>query len=241
MKNTAELFYTSAMDIVLDEIEARVLGCLIEKEMTTPEYYPLSLNALLNACNQKSNRNPVLTLEEQPVLRALESLREKGLVRAVRAGGDRVSKYFHELFSRFDLSRQESAVLCDLMLRGPQTPGELRSNAGRMAPLDSLASAEEAIRALMEHDPPLVLKLAREPGRKESRYMHLLSGEIGSSPQSAASTSSVSGASGASAAPAVEQGEHDTTVAELKEEVARIRAELEELKREFEEKFLPND
>ncbi len=216
------------MDMVLNEIEARVLGCLIEKEMTTPEYYPLSLNALVNACNQKSNRNPVLSLDEATVLKGLEGLRHKGLARESRAPGDRVSKYYQDLFSRFDLSKQETAVITELMLRGPQTAGELRLNAGRMAPLESLAETEETLRALMEHDPPLVIKLAREAGRKESRYMHLLSGEI--SPEGG---------------PSIQEGQFPPDrvaarpeatleeIAMLKEEVTGLRTELEELRREF--------
>ena len=212
------------MDMDLDEIEARVLACLVEKELTTPEYYPLSLNALVNACNQKSNRNPVLSLSEPAVLEGIEGLKEKGLARESRAAGDRVSKYYHELSFRFDLSRQEMAVACELMLRGPQTPGELRANAGRMAPFESLAEVEETLRLLMEHDPPLVVKLAKEAGRKESRYAHLFSGGhvAGSAPQGdeeqVASRTGVSG----------------DEAAKLKEDIERLRSELEELRREFE-------
>jgi uncharacterized protein len=208
------------MDILLDQIETRILGCLIEKESTTPEYYPLSLNALTNACNQKSNRNPVLLLDEMAVQKGIESLKQKGLVRETHAAGSRVTKYLHEVLSRFDLSRHDMAILCELLLRGPQTPGELRSNAGRMAPFETLQEVEETLRALMEHDPQLAVKLSREPGRKESRYMHLFSGEI--IPEKRATEES-----------AVFQ--QPDVFTELKEEVARLRTELQELKKAFEE------
>src|SRR5512137_2739269 len=120
------------MDIVLSDVEARVLGCLIEKEMTTPEYYPLSLNALTAACNQKSNRSPVVAYDETTVAEKLDGLRQKGLAAKMQAPGSRVAKYLHAMLDRFDLSRQELAVLCELMLRGPQTSGELRSRAERL-------------------------------------------------------------------------------------------------------------
>lgn len=164
------------MDIVLDDREVRILGCLMEKEMTTPEYYPLSLNALTNACNQKSNRNPVVSFDENTVAEGLDSLKQKGLARETHTAGSRVTKYLHELLSRYDLATPEMAVLCELMLRGPQTLGELRSNAGRMSAFENLSDVQETVRGLTEHVPPLAVKLSREPGRKEPRYMHLLSG-----------------------------------------------------------------
>jgi uncharacterized protein YceH (UPF0502 family) len=211
------------MDIVLDVMEVRILGCLIEKEMTTPEYYPLSLNALTNACNQKSNRSPVLSVDESAVLRGLDGLRQKGLARETQTSGSRVPKYLHELLSRFDLSRPETAVLCELMLRGPQTPGELRSNAERMAPFANLGKIEETLRDLMDHDPPLVTKLPRETGRKESRYAQLFSprdieGKTVADPH---------------ANPAVSVRTANEAVAGLEEEIARIRRELEELRQDF--------
>lgn len=208
------------MDIVLDPVEARILGCLLEKESTTPEYYPLSLNALTNACNQKSNRNPVLSIDEETVLRGLDGLKQKGLARETHSSGSRVTKYIHELLSRFDLARHETAVVCELLLRGPQTPGELRSNAGRIAAFESLGEVEETLRALVEHDPPLVMKLSREPGKKESRYMHLFSGELGFEK------------SASDLDPAARQPD---AISELKDEVARLRSELEELKKAFAE------
>ncbi len=211
------------MDIILDNIEVRILGCLIEKEITTPEYYPLSLNALTNACNQKSNRRPVMSVDEPSVSGGLEGLRQKGLARETHAAGSRVPKYLHELLSRFDLSGHETAVLCELLLRGPQTPGELRSNAERMAPFASIGEVEEALRGLMEHDPPLVMKLPRETGRKESRYDHLFSPhdvEGQAAPENPVSVTS--GGQEVSAA-----------IVRMEQAIAEIRKELEELTQAF--------
>jgi len=164
------------MDIRLDDMEARVLGCLIEKELTTPEYYPLSLNALTNACNQKSNRDPVMTLEEEEVVRALDSLRFKQLA-VVSAEGGRVPKYRHILAEKLKLLPAELAVMCELLVRGPQTVGELRTRSERMHPFPDLAAVEDVLREMMEREQPLVTRLARQPGRKEARHAHLFSGE----------------------------------------------------------------
>jgi uncharacterized protein YceH (UPF0502 family) len=163
------------MDIILDDREIRILGCLIEKELTTPEYYPLSLNSLTNACNQKSNRNPVISYDEAVVEQGLDSLQSKGLARKTLTAGSRVDKYLHTILDRFDLSKPEMAVLCELMLRGPQTAGELRSRADRMSSFENLDKVEETLRGLMDHGPALIILLPREPGRKERRYAHLLS------------------------------------------------------------------
>jgi uncharacterized protein YceH (UPF0502 family) len=214
------------MDIVLENMEVRILGCLIEKEVTTPEYYPLSLNALTNACNQKSNRRPVLSIDEPAVLKGLDGLRQKGLARETHAAGSRVPKYLHELLSRFDLSRHETAVLCELMLRGPQTPGELRSNAGRMAPFADIGAVEETLRGLMQHDPPFVKKLPREAGRKESRYAHLFSPQ-GVEGQAGPDLDAGSVTSGGPAT--------NEVIARMEEEIERIRKELEELKQAFDQ------
>jgi uncharacterized protein YceH (UPF0502 family) len=165
------------MNIILSEIETRVLGCLIEKSFTTPDYYPLTLNALTNACNQKSNRNPVMSLEETTVVRGLDDLRKNGLSEKVLKADSRVPKYQHLFMSKFDLSRSQAAVLCELMLRGPQTGGEIRSRAERMNKFQDLDEVEDILSGLMEADNPMVIKLPRQPGQKESRYMHLLSGE----------------------------------------------------------------
>jgi uncharacterized protein YceH (UPF0502 family) len=156
----------------LSEVEVRVLGALVEKESTTPEYYPLSLNALANACNQKSNRDPVMTLDEE----AVRSLSEQALVRS--AGGDsRVAKFEHRLNELYNFHRHEIAVLCVLLLRGPQTPGELRTRAERMYAFEDLEAVHSALHLLMRREPPLVKILPRQPGTKESRYMHLFSGD----------------------------------------------------------------
>ena len=163
------------METILNGKEVRVLGCLIEKELATPEYYPLTLNALTNASNQKSNREPVMSLEETEVIRALDSLRNKQLA-LVSAEGGRVPKYRHALMERLRLDPAELALLAELLLRGPQTMGELRARAERMHPFADLADVEEALRELMERTPPLATILPRQPGRKEQRYAHMFAG-----------------------------------------------------------------
>ncbi len=213
------------MDIRLDDIEARVLGCLIEKELTTPEYYPLSLNALTNACNQKSNRDPVMGLEEEEVVAALDALRFKQLA-VLSAEGGRVAKYRHILAEKLGLLPAELAVVGELLLRGPQTVGELRTRAERMHPFPDLAAIEETLGELMERGQPLVTRLARLPGRKEPRYAHLFSGE-----------------------PAMEEGDlppeparlrvmaGNERIAQLEQEVAALREEVGELRRMIGELF----
>lgn len=163
------------MDNILDDIEARVLGSLIEKELTTPEYYPLSLNSLTNACNQKSNRDPVMVLTEEEVVRALDSLRFKQFV-VLSADGGRVPKYRHLLSEKLGLMPIELAIICELLVRGPQTVGELRTRGERMHPFGDLASAEEVLMELTNREKPLVVLMARQPGRKEGRYAQLFSG-----------------------------------------------------------------
>src|SRR5277367_7030839 len=165
------------MDILLSEVEARVLGSLIEKEITTPESYPLSLNALLHACNQKSNRDPLMNLDEEAVRSALRSLGEQALARSA-SGDSRVAKYEHRLSEVFNFTRPETAILCELLLRGPQTPGELRSRAERMHPFEDLSVVHTTLQRLMRREPPLVKLLPRQPGMKEARYAHLLSGDV---------------------------------------------------------------
>ena len=163
------------MDITLNEIEVRVLGSLIEKELTTPEYYPLSLNSLTNACNQKSNREPAMALTEEDVVRALDSLRFKQLV-VLSADGGRVPKYRHLLAEKSGLMPAEQAIICELLVRGPQTVGELRTRGERMHPFGDLAAVEEVLQELMEREEPFVTLLPRQPGRKEGRYAQLFSG-----------------------------------------------------------------
>src|SRR5436190_23424347 len=162
------------MQLTLTPIEARILGALIEKEITTPEYYPLSLNALANACNQKSNRDPVLHLEENEVRRALNHLESQSLVRSVSASDSRVTKFEHRLQDAFNFYRPEIAVICELLLRGPQTPGELRTRASRMHPFEDLESVQSALQRLSKREPPLVTVLPRQVGTKEARYAHLM-------------------------------------------------------------------
>jgi hypothetical protein len=162
------------MQLTLTPIEARVLGALIEKEITTPEYYPLSLNALTNACNQKSNRDPVLHVEDSEVRKALNHLEYQSLVRSVSSTDSRVTKFAHRLQDAFNFYRPEVAILCELLLRGPQTPGELRTRASRMHAFEDLESVHSALSRLEKREPPLVTILPRQPGTKEARYAHLL-------------------------------------------------------------------
>jgi uncharacterized protein YceH (UPF0502 family) len=173
------------MNIVLTPIEARVIGCLIEKQLTTPDQYPLSLNALVNACNQKSNRDPVLELEERAVQQTVDDLSRKHFVVEKSGFGSRVPKYQHRFcnteYGTLKFDPHELAILCELLLRGPQTPGELRSRAARMAPFTDVSEVEAALTRLADRDDgPFVTKLAREPGRRESRFAHLFSGPVAS-------------------------------------------------------------
>jgi len=164
------------MKMNLAEEEIRILGCLIEKELTTPENYPLSLNALTNACNQKSNRAPLMDLSEADVVRSLDTLGARGLARLTTTGG-RLAKYRHSLSDNLHLSPVALSVLAELMLRGPQTAGELRNRAERMTPLADIAVVEEILGTLMAFGPPLVTRLPRQPGQKEQRYAQLFAGE----------------------------------------------------------------
>lgn len=171
------------MQIELTPIQARVIGCLIEKEITTPEQYPLSLNALVNACNQKSNREPVMTLDESTVQNAVDELVRKYLVSDQSGFGSRVTKYKHRFcnsdYGKLQFSPQELAIVCELLLRGPQMPGELRSRASRMAALKDVHEVEELLEGLARRDDgPFVVRLTRQPGRRESRYAHCFSGAL---------------------------------------------------------------
>lgn len=169
----------NASELNLSEGEVRVLGSLIEKDITTPDYYPLSLNALVNACNQKNNREPVMTLDEEPVQRALASLQERRMAGPAGGADSRVTKYEHRLQEVFNFDRREIALICVLLLRGPQTPGELRGRGERMYRFETLEDVQSALQKLMEREPPLARVLPRQPGTKESRYMHLFSGDQG--------------------------------------------------------------
>lgn len=162
----------------LDPVEVRVLGCLVEKEITTPEYYPLTANALVNACNQKSNRDPVVSYDDGTVQDALETLKAKRLLTVLTGGGNRVPKYGHRIQDSLNLGRRELALLCELMIRGPQTLGELKEHAGRMHRFSDAEEVEACLRALSDGPQPLITKLQRQAGFKEPRYAHLLSGAV---------------------------------------------------------------
>jgi uncharacterized protein YceH (UPF0502 family) len=210
------------VDILLNDTEARVLGSLIEKEVTTPDYYPLSLNALVNACNQKSNRDPVMNLDETAVRQALRTLENKKLAGPADNFVSRVGKYEHRLSEVFNLTRHETAVLCELLLRGPQTPGELRSRAERMHPFDDLGVVHSTLQRLMQRDPPVVKLLPRQPGTKEARFAHLLSGdrpEWNAQPGSDAVVTSF-------------RSDSDR-IAQLEEVVVELQREIADLKQQF--------
>src|SRR5215469_9949393 len=170
--------WSCRLDILLNDVEVRVLGSLIEKDITTPDYYPLSLNALINACNQKNNRDPVMSLDEDGVRQALYALQQKRLAGPAGGADSRVTKYEHRLQEVFNFDRREIALLCVLLLRGPQTPGELRSRTERMHKFDDLDDVLSGLQQLMRRDPPLAKALGRRPGTKEIRYAHLLAGDV---------------------------------------------------------------
>src|SRR5579863_6138354 len=174
--------------IVLTAAEARVLGAMMEKEATTPDYYPLSLNALVNACNQRSNREPVTHLDEEEVRLALRRLEDHGLAGRARGADGRVTKYEHWLGEAFNFTRAETALMCVLLLRGPQTPGELRGRTERMHRFDEIGDVLTGLQKLMERGPALVAVLPRQPGTKESRYAHLLSGAVETAASAAGET-----------------------------------------------------
>ena len=207
------------MTILLTAVEARVLGALVEKEITTPEYYPLSLNALVNACNQKNNREPVMHLDEDQVRQALHRLEDNQLAGPRRGSDSRVAKYEHHLQEVFNFTRGEVAVLCVLLLRGPQTPGELRGRTERMHRFEELEDVLSALQRLMQREPSLVRALPRQPGTKEIRYAHLLSGEI-DVPAAASEPSGV--------APVDAPG--NDRLLQLESDVATLKEELRELK-----------
>jgi len=210
------------MPILLNAVEARVLGALVEKEATTPEYYPLSLNALVNACNQKNNREPVMQLDEEDVRQALHGLEEDKLAGPSRGLDSRVPKYEHHLQEVFNFTRGETAVLCVLLLRGPQTPGELRGRTERIYRFEELEDVVSTLQRLMQREPTLVKALPRQPGAKEIRYAHLLSGEP--------DVSGVSDVASSSVVPEVAGSSSGERLLLLEAEVAQLRQELAELK-----------
>jgi uncharacterized protein YceH (UPF0502 family) len=213
----------------LDAIEARVLGALIEKDLTTPDYYPLSLNALVNACNQLNNREPVMTLTEHEVNRALDQLRDKRLAVVITGGDSRVLKFAHKAREIFELNRAQVALLCVLLLRGPQTVGELRGRTGRMHEFADLADVQATLGSLATREAPqpsLVTLLPRAPGTKESRYAHLLSG---------AAAASASHASAEPAAHTAPLSSDTTRLAQLEADHAELKRQLDALRQEFDE------
>jgi uncharacterized protein len=208
---------------VLSPVAARVLGSLVEKEITTPEYYPLSLNALANACNQKNNREPVMNLDEDEIRQALHQLEDDGLAGPARGIDSRVAKYEHRLQEVFNFTRGEVAVVCVLLLRGPQTPGELRGRGERMHRFEELSDVQSTLQRLMQREPSLVKVLPRQPGTKEARYAHLFSGE----PVEWVGNSEVAESSGSGSGMAQMEAE----IAALREEVAELRAQVEKVLR----------
>jgi uncharacterized protein len=209
------------VDILLSDVEGRVLGSLIEKDVTTPDYYPLSLNALVNACNQKSNRDPVMNLDEDSVREALRGLEKHGLAGPADSFDGRVTKYEHRLQEAYNFDRRETAILCVLLLRGPQTPGELRSRSERMHSFDELGEVESTLQRLIKREPPLAKVLPRQPGTKEARYVHLLSGDVEVAQLEAAGDIPTSNSN------------NSDRIAHLEQEVSQLQNEIGGLKREF--------
>jgi uncharacterized protein YceH (UPF0502 family) len=211
------------MEIKLTENEVRVLGALVEKDITTPEYYPLSLNALMNACNQKTNRDPVMQLNEDAVRDALEGLQQQRMAGPARGADSRVTKYEQRLQEVFNFTRAETAALCVLLLRGPQTPGEIRGRAERLHRFETLEDVQSAVQKLMQRDPPLAKILPRQPGTKESRYAQLLAGDV------------VEAEGLAPPVALIERNPAEADrVARLEEEMADLRRELSEVKDQME-------
>ncbi len=221
------------MEIMLTEIEVRVLGSLIEKDITTPEYYPLSLNALVNACNQKTNRDPVMQLTEDAVRGALDGLQQQRMAGPARGADSRVTKYEQRLQEVFNFTRAETAVLCVLLLRGPQTPGELRGRAERMHRFETLEDVQSALQKLMQREPPLAKVLARQPGTKESRYAHLLAGDVVEA-EAPAQTGTAVESNPADAERIVRLEELEEEVAELRREVSEVKDQLERFRKQCE-------
>lgn len=217
------------MTIILNAAEARVLGSLVEKDITTPDYYPLSLNALVNACNQKNNREPVTSFDEETVRLALRNLSEKRLAGTAGGADSRVTKYEHRLQEVFNFTRPETAILCVLLLRGPQTPGELRGRTERMHRFEDLDEVLSGLQQLMRREPPLAKALGRRPGTKEIRYAHLLSGDVEAwePPAETAYSGSVADEN--------ERVAHlEAQVAALQAEVAELKQQMAEFKKQFE-------
>jgi len=217
----------------LTETETRVLGSLIEKDITTPDYYPLSLNALVNACNQKNNRDPVVMLDEESVRNALTTLQEKRLAGPASGADSRVTKYEHRLQEVFNFDRREIAIVCVLLLRGPQTPGELRSRTDRMYHFEALDDVVSTLDRLAQREPPLAVILPRQPGTKESRYMHLFSGEA---PMDVTQMPSPASSAPARTEPSIADrlARLEETVAGLRDDLVEMQQQLDSFRKQFE-------
>ena len=212
------------MNATLNEYELRALGAMVEKHIATPDYYPMTLNALVNACNQKNHRDPVVSYDETIVAKALDGLREKNLAYVFHGSEARAPKYGHLFPKAFDLSEAETPLMCVLILRGPQTSGELRSRTQHLRSFGSLAEVETLLQGLSLRDKPLIVKLPRQPGSRESRFAHLLGGPV-EMEQSEAPPHT---------APSVLQRQSDNDkIAKLEEEIASLRMELSDLKEQF--------
>ena len=216
--------------MVLNEVEVRVLGSLIEKDITTPDYYPLSLNALVNACNQKNNREPVTAYDEETVRQALHGLQDKRLAGPASGADSRVTKYEHRSQEVFNFDRREIAVICVLLLRGAQTPGELRGRTERMFHFEALDDVQSTLQRLMQHEPALVKMLPRQPGTKESRFMHLLAGDV-------EGYSSIPAPSSVHISNPVENEKFtqlEAEVASLRDEVSNLKEQFAQFRKQFE-------
>lgn len=215
--------YTETMSTILTETEVRVLGSLVEKQLTTPEYYPLTLNALTAACNQKSNRDPAMSLDETAILAAIDSLRDKNLVYLYYGSTSRTVKYKHMLPSVYELEPPAVAIIALLLLRGPQTVGELRGRSDRLYEFSGLGEVQETLDDLAGRSEPLVLKLERQPGQKEARNVHLLSGEVDVAALNVAREQHSGG------------GGSNERVANLEQEIERLSSELTSFRETFDE------
>ena len=216
------------MPTIINETEARILGSLVEKQLTTPEYYPLTLNALSAACNQKSNRDPVMSLDESAILAAIDTLRDKNLVYLFYGSGSRTVKYKHMLPNVYELEPPAVAVIALLLLRGPQTAGEMRGRSDRLYPFGSIAELQETLDELAGRTEPLVVRLERQPGQKEPRYAHLLSGEVEAAAFAVRSHAPAGDPQSSGRIDNLEQ-----ELSELKEQFAELREEFDRFKEQF--------
>jgi len=216
------------MPTIINETEARILGSLVEKQLTTPEYYPLTLNALTAACNQKSNRDPAMSLDESAILAAIDTLRDKNLVYLFYGSGSRSVKYKHMLPNVYELEPPAVALIALLLLRGPQTAGEMRGRADRLYPFSSIGEVQETLDELAGRSEPLVVRLERQPGQKEARYAHLLSGEIDTAAFATRSQTPANDPRSNSRVDALEE-----ELSGLKSEIAELREEFNRFKEQF--------